>query len=76
MKLNKKSFLLVLPTVVVAALLVSGFIAGRYSAGKAFEDSIRTAAKAFTLGDLLDDSEKQGLVGIYHDKESALEEIS
>ena len=75
MKLNKKSFLLVLPTVVVAALLVSGFIAGRYSAGKAFEDSIRTAAKAFTLGDLLDDSEKQELVGIYHDKESALEEI-
>ena len=75
MKLNKKSFLLVLPTVVVAALLVSGFIAGRYSAGNAFEDSIRTAAKAFTLGALLDDSEKQELVGIYHDKESALEEI-
>ena len=75
MKLNKKTFLLVLPSVIVVGLLVSGFIAGRYSTGKAFDNRIRETAEAFTLGGLLDEEEKQELVSVYHDKERALEEI-
>lgn len=75
MKLNKEVFLLALPAVIVAGLLVSGFIAGRYSADKDFDSSVRGAAKAFTLGGLLDDGEKQELVSVYYDEEKALEEI-
>ena len=75
MKLNKNALLSALPSVAVVGLLVLGFIAGRYSAEKDFDSSIRRAAKAFTLEDLLDDREKQELVGIYHDEEKVLEEI-
>jgi len=75
MKLNNKVLLSALPSVMVAGLLILGFFAGRYSAEKDFDKSIRSAVKAFTLESLLDDSEKQELVGIYHDEEKALEEI-
>lgn len=75
MKLSKKIFISILPSLIVIALLVTGFTAGRYSIIRGFNKHIANASQVFTLAGFLNDKELEGLSLAYHEEDHVLERI-
>lgn len=68
-----------LPVLVIVGAGGLGFLLGRYSLTNPIANEIRTIARAFTLGNLLDADEKAELSGVYLEDDlasAALDEIS
>ena len=76
MKLHKKIIISILPSIIVIALLASGFVAGRYSIIKTFNKYIRKTAEVSTLGGFLSDKEQKELIHVYHDEDHVPDKIA
>ena len=72
MKLHKKVLIAALPSIIVVALLATGFFVGRYYLAQSAEERIQKSGSVNVFEDMLDDDERKAMVHVYHDAENVL----
>jgi hypothetical protein len=59
----------ILPSLVLVGVLLIGYFAGRYSVINPFAKQMEIEARAYTLGNLVSEEERESLIDVYHHTE-------